>query len=157
MAAMTPSVVRLPDGTIGLRLGRRERSIMRALVDDLRQIVGEETTPPGLSDADDEPDGDSTMPSTPADVDPVLVRLYPDARPDDPEWSERFRDLVRGGLDDDRRANIAIVEATVDARSIDDRQAEAWLHVLNDLRLVMGTRLAVTDEDDAGGFDPEDP
>jgi len=172
---MRDSVVRLPDGTIGLRLVERERSILRALLGDLREIVGEEADPPGLTeldetgededtdagaatadedDADDEPDD-----AEPVEVltDPVLIRLYPDARPDDPAWSARFRDMIRGDLDDARRENLAVVEDTLDARSIDDDQAEAWLHVLNDLRLVMGTRLDITEEREAEPFDPEDP
>jgi len=177
VASMRDSVVRLPDGTIGLRLVERERSILRALLGDLREIIGEEADPPGLTeldetgedededadageatadedDADDEPDD-----AEPVEVltDPVLIRLYPDARPDDPAWSARFRDMIRGDLDDARRENLAVVEDTLDARSIDDDQAEAWLHVLNDLRLVMGTRLDITEEREAEPFDPEDP
>ena len=178
MASMRDSVVRLPDGTIGLRLVERERSILRALLGDLREIVGEEADPPGLTELD-EPDDDAAeahadeveavadddgADADPDDVeagdvltDPVLIRLYPDARPDDPAWSARFRDMIRGDLDDARRENLAVVEDTLDARSIDDDQAEAWLHVLNDLRLVMGTRLDITEEREAEPFDPEDP
>ena len=78
-------------------------------------------------------------------------------RPDDPAWSAGFRDLVRGDLDDARRQHIATVEASLDARTIDDADAEAWLHVLNDLRLVLGTRLGVIDDGDDAAFDPEDP
>ena len=92
-----------------------------------------------------------------ADADPVIARLYPDVRPDDPAWSAGFRDLVRGDLDDARREHIAAVEASLDARTIDDADAEAWLHVLNDLRLVLGTRLGVVDDGDDASFDPEDP
>ena len=178
MASMRDSVVRLPDGMIGLRLVERERSILRALLSDLREIVGEEADPPGLTEFD-EPDDDAAEPhadeveavadddgadAEPDDMgagdvltDPVLIRLYPDARPDDPAWSARFRDMIRGDLDDARRENLAVVEDTLDARSIDDDQAEAWLHVLNDLRLVMGTRLDITEEREAEPFDPEDP
>ena len=87
----------------------------------------------------------------------MIARLYPDVRPDDPAWSAGFRDLVRGDLDDARREHIATVEASLDARTIDDTDAEAWLHVLNDLRLVLGTRLGVVEDDDDGSFDPEDP
>jgi hypothetical protein len=166
VASMRDSVVRLPDGTIGLRLVERERSILRALLGDLREIVGEEPDPPGLSalDDDDDPaaaaDPDAVgADAGPEDVvtDPVMTRLYPDARPDDPAWSARFRDMIRGDLDDARRENLAVVTDTLDARSIDDDQAEAWLHVLNDLRLVMGTRLDITEEREAEPFDPEDP
>ncbi len=173
MASMRDSVVRLPDGTIGLRLVERERSILRALLGDLREIVGEEVDPPGLTELDetgeDADAGEATADEGDADAepddaepvevltDPVLIRLYPDARPDDPAWSARFRDMIRGDLDDARRENLAVVEDTLDARSIDDDQAEAWLHVLNDLRLVMGTRLDITEEREAEPFDPEDP
>jgi hypothetical protein len=173
VASMRDSVVRLPDGTIGLRLVERERSILRALLGDLREIVGEEAAPPGLVELDDEGEdvdadeggaaaddaGADPDDAEPVDVltDPVLIRLYPDARPDDPAWSARFRDMIRSDLDDARRENLAVVEDTLDARSIDDDQAEAWLHVLNDLRLVMGTRLDITEEREAEPFDPEDP
>jgi hypothetical protein len=90
-------------------------------------------------------------------VDAVRRRLNPDSRPDDPAASERFRDMVRGDLDDARRRNLSVVEATLDARTIDDAQADAWLHVLNDLRLVLGTRLGVTQDDEHDDLDPEAP
>jgi len=160
---MRRSVVRLPDGAILLRMTRNERAIVRALVGDLRTIIGDETPAPGVSQvadqADDSPDtqaadGPAAAGAT-APADAVLERLYPDVRPDDPGWSATFRDLVRGDLDDGRRRNMAVVEASIDAPTVDDPQAEAWLHVLNDVRLVLGTRLGVT-EDDAP-FDPEDP
>ena len=162
MAAMRRSVVRLPDGAILLRLSPNQRAIVRALVDDLRTIVGEESPTPGMSDADAPGDGDVPDAANAEDdrstspADPVLARLYPDARPDDPAWSGRFRDLVRGELDEGRRRNIHVVEETLEARSLDDDQAESWLHVLNDLRLVLGTRLGVTEEDEDAPFDPED-
>lgn len=177
MATVRRSVVRLPDGAILLRMTPNERAILRALVDDLRTIVGDETPTPGLWEADDpppardaeadldvdpEPDADASEDGGAgtgawAAADPVIARLYPDVRPDDPAWSAGFRDLVRGDLDDARREHIAAVEASLDARTIDDADAEAWLHVLNDLRLVLGTRLGVTDDGDDASFDPEDP
>ena len=40
MATERRSVVRLPDGAILLRMTPNERAILRALVDDLRSIVG---------------------------------------------------------------------------------------------------------------------
>ena len=47
MATERRSVVRLPDGAILLRMTPNERAILRALVDDLRAIVGDETPTPG--------------------------------------------------------------------------------------------------------------
>jgi hypothetical protein len=181
MASMQQSVERLPDGTIGLRLVDRERRILHALVDDLRTIIGEAPPPPGLTSWDDDDpqapagddpvDGMDAAPDAPADaieslpedsdepalVDPVTIRLYPDARPDDVAWSRRFRDMIRGDLDDGRREAMGIVADTIDVRTIDDAQAEAWLHVLNDLRLVMGTRLDVTEDSEQRALDAEDP
>jgi hypothetical protein len=160
------SVVRLPDGAILLRMTPNERAILRALVDDLRVIVGDETPTPGLWEADDPPPavgpvteeaGDRDAAGDRAGADPVIARLYPAVRPDDPAWSAGFRDLVRGDLDDARREHIAAVEASLDARTIDDTDAEAWLHVLNDLRLVLGTRLGIVEDGDDGSFEPEDP
>ena len=172
MATARLSVVRLPDGAILLRMTPNERAILRALVDDLRAIVGDETPTPGLweaddplpapaadeaaAEADDADEADDAGANAWDEADPVIARLYPDVRPDDPVWSAGFRDLVRGDLDDARREHIAAVAASLDARTIDDADAEAWLHVLNDLRLVLGTRLGVVDDDD-GSFDPEDP
>ncbi|HEX5827170.1 MAG TPA: DUF2017 family protein [Candidatus Limnocylindrales bacterium] len=160
MAAPQESVVRLPDGFIGLRLVPRERAILRALIEDLRAVVGEESTPPGMRDldvgadpaADADAGADAELP-----VDAVRRRLNPDSRPDDPAASERFRDMVRRDLDDGRRRNLSVVEATLEERTIDDAQADAWLHVLNDLRLVMGTRLGVTQGHEGDDFDPEAP
>lgn len=172
MADLAPRMHRTADGAIALALTRRERTIIRALVDDLRALVGDASLPPGLTeDADEElragdvAEGVPSEPDTPeaslepaeADRDPVRRRLYPDARPDDPAWSARFRDLVRPDLDDARRSNLAVVEATLDAPTIDDAQADAWLHVLNDVRLVLGTRLEVTDETPVEALDDDDP
>ena len=59
---------------------------------------------------------------------------------------------------DGRRARIRTVEGTFQAEAVDDEQALAWLGVLNDLRLVMGTSLGVTgDDEDAGLPDAGDP
>ena len=87
----------------------------------------------------------------------IRARLYPSAAPEDPQADASYRRLVHEDLEAGRRARIAVVEATLDARSLDDEQAEAWLQTLNDLRLVLGTRLGVTDDAESEAVDPEDP
>ena len=52
---------------------------------------------------------------------------------------------------------MAIVAATLDAVELDDAQAAAWMGVLNDLRLVLGSQLRIGDEDVAMAPDPDDP
>ena len=53
-------------------------------------------------------------------------------------------DLLAGHL-----AALDTVEGTADAELLDEEQLAAWLSALNDLRLVLGTRLDVTEEMDA--------
>ena len=41
--------------------------------------------------------------------------------------------------------------------SLDDDGAQAWLAVINDARLALGTRLEVTEDMDLSRLDPDDP
>ncbi len=93
----------------------------------------------------------------PGTSNPAHDRLYPPAFPDDAAAEAAFRDLVRADLEDGRRDRLALVEATLHARSLDDTQAAAWMGVLNDLRLVLGTQLGVTDDTEAAPIDEDDP
>lgn len=81
--------------------------------------------------------------------DPVLARLFPDARSDDPKAAREHRrltedELRRGKLDD---ADEVLDRLPADGGAIvlDDEAADAWLRALNDVRLAMGTRLDVTE------------
>ena len=177
-------VVRMPDGTIALRLVEREREILRALVEDLSLVVGAPPLPAEPWDADgrtiaapnglddtagalpgdepgedegDEGDEDDDEGVDDLDVADIRARLYPSAAPEDPRADTAYRRLVHEDLEAGRRARIAVVEATLDAQAIDDAQAEAWLQTLNDLRLVLGTRLAITDDAESEELDPDGP
>ncbi len=48
---------------------------------------------------------------------------------------------------------------TIDARRLDESQLNAWMSAVNDLRLVLGTRLDVSEETDlvAEADDPDGP
>ena len=96
-------------------------------------------------------------------TDAALARLLPNAYGDDPEAALDFRRYTEADL---RAGKIAHAEAmlatlpttlpTTGARIVLDReQADAWLFALNDLRLALGTRLGVTEEesDDLAGDD----
>jgi hypothetical protein len=57
-----------------------------------------------------------------------------------------------------RLESLSIVEETVDAERLDEGQMSAWLKVLNDLRLVLGTMLDIQeDQDPSERLDPNDP
>jgi len=180
-------IVRATDGSIQLHLTLRERQILRAMLDDLRTVLerdwpgrdrrfdpSEEGSPDDLQGSPDDLEESQGAPGSaqregglpgPAElddetaeaVDPVLARLYPDSRPDDPGASARFRDLVGDELAEGRIARLGIMDETLDEPSIDDQQAEAWLGVLNDLRLVMGTRLDVRDDTESQPIAEADP
>jgi hypothetical protein len=89
--------------------------------------------------------------------DPSLVRLRPPAYPDDPEANAEYRRLMGDDLTAARRRALETMERTVDAPEIDAEELADWMGALNDLRLVLGTRLDVTEETRVEDFPPEDP
>lgn len=78
--------------------------------------------------------------------DPALFRLYPPAYAVDPELNAEYEAMVREDLTARRLTALRVMEETIDAERLDEEQLTAWLGALNDLRLVMGTRLDVTEE-----------
>ncbi|MDG2112260.1 MAG: DUF2017 family protein, partial [Actinomycetota bacterium] len=68
-----------------------------------------------------------------------------------------YQSLVRDELLERRLEHLEGVEATLQAEELDEAQALAWLGLLNDVRLVLGTSLDVSEEDDPSEIDPSDP
>ncbi len=89
--------------------------------------------------------------------DRALFRLFPPAYEDDPEREAEYRSMVREDLIAQHAAALEIVQESADAQRLDEEQMTAWLGALNDLRLVIGTRLDVTEETNDQGIPPEDP
>jgi len=87
----------------------------------------------------------------------VLSRLYPPAFPDDAAASAEYADLVGADLARTRQDRVAIMEATIDAASLDEAQATAWLGALNDARLVLGTSLGLPEDGPDDLPDDDDP
>ncbi len=88
--------------------------------------------------------------------DPVLERLFPIAYRDDPDAAAEFRQYTRSGLIDTKTAKAGAVAAALLAGTGDDNgaidltddEAERWLPVLTDLRLVVAERLGIRNDDD---------
>ena len=120
------------DGARGyrLRLPVEERDVLRGLPAQLRELL--QTS------------------------DPSLERLFPPAY-DDTEADDEYGELVRGELLEGKLAALAIVEQTVDAYRLTEEQLEAWLGALESLRLVLGTRLDVSEATYEQELDPSDP
>ncbi|WP_159328826.1 DUF2017 domain-containing protein [Streptomyces tendae] len=159
----------LPGGGAAVALDDVEISIIRSLAVQLLELIG----PGPAEDASDDPlaelfaDGPSEPPS-----DPVLRRLFPDAY-GDPEGapqaqeaeeqrahSAEFRRYTENDLRAGKRDNALAVVRTLDALSsasageegavlkLAPEESQQWLRALNDLRLAIGSRLEIADEDD---------
>jgi Domain of unknown function (DUF2017) len=125
------SVERTRSGDYRLRLSTSERALLRMLHAELGALLEE----PGEAD---------------------LSRLFPAAH-DDAELQAEYHDMVHGQLLDGRRRALETFGRTLDAQTVTAEEADAWLRVLNDLRLVLGTRLDVTEETMLADLDPNDP
>jgi hypothetical protein len=93
-----------------------------------------------------------TVLSAEAADDPVVQRLFPDGYRDDPKAAAELRGLIE---DDLRQGKLAAARTVLESLAEGGRlvltieDAEQWLATLNDLRLALGTRLGVTQEDDS--------
>jgi hypothetical protein len=91
-------------------------------------------------------------------TDPALQRLYPDGYSDDDEASAEFRELVQADLTTARTGRLQACRAELPDGSgtitLSEEAADRWLRVLNDLRLTLGVRLGVTEEDRLDSADP---
>lgn len=109
--------------------------------------------------------------STPeaADVSPAVIeRLFPRAYldPTEEEAEAEWQRLVHDDLVAGRRRAVEVVERTLAEApvrrsrlelSLSEDQAQAWLSVLNDARLALGTQLGVKEDLDLSRLDPSSP
>ena len=56
-----------------------------------------------------------------------------------------------------RAKAVSVVRDTLDRDTLDADEADAWLRALNDVRLVLGTRLDVTEDLDYENLDLNEP
>jgi hypothetical protein len=122
----------LRKGGVELRIPDDEREFLRSLAPQMREMF-------------EDPD------------DPAVARLFPVAYPDDEGRQAEYRLLAGGELLDSHLEALASLEASADAERLDEEQAHAWMRALNEVRLVLGTRLDVTEEGDERPTDPDDP
>ena len=87
--------------------------------------------------------------------DPALRRLFPTAYHEDVERDREYQQLVRDELLERRLAALGTIETTASTTELDEAELTGWLTALNDLRLVLGTRLDVSEDDH--DIDPDDP
>ena len=116
-----------------LHLGKDERALVSRLLDELRLLL----TEPGEPDA--------------------VRRLYPVVHPDDPELEAEYQRLMRDELVRSRLDGIEVVEQVLgrSGRKVAMSETEllAFVQAVNSVRLVLGTLLDLTEDDEA---DPSD-
>lgn len=155
---MSTGFTRAHKGGARLRIASEEADVVRTLVGQLVDLLGE----PGPPKRDDGMPDVAFSENTEASDDPVLARLFPDAYGEDAGASAEFRRYTEVSLRDGKRETARIVLETLgdggDIR-LDPEQAQAWLRALNDIRLALGTRLELTEEslEEMRGFDWNDP
>ena len=98
-----------------------------------------------------------------APVDPVLARLLPDGYTGDPEAAGEFRKYTESSLREAKKYFAQTLLETLPPKGgrvkLTADQARDWLRALNDVRLMFGVRLEVTEdfEDQLTSLDPKDP
>jgi hypothetical protein len=124
---------RLRSGDYELNLDEQERAVVGSLVHQLRTVL--------LSGEDDE----------------SLRRLFPTAYHDDPKRDAEYQVLTHDELLKHRVACLDVVMDTVGADRVGEEQLLSWMGAINDLRLVLGTKLDVSEDTEMYDVDPEDP
>ena len=147
-------------GSVVADVEAAEAGLLSAMAADLSALLSlDQDEPPGEQDPLVALVGLTSGPALPP-ADPALGRLFPDAYADDSEAASEFRRYTEQDLRSGKQAGAGVVLATLaplverGGRLVLDRdEVDAWLGTLNDLRLVLATRLEVTEETD---LDPAD-
>ncbi len=88
---------------------------------------------------------------------PLLRRLFPTAYPADAEADAAYADLVGDQLLAAKLDAIDMVESTIEGGEFTEEQLIGWMQAVNSLRLVVGTRLDVSEDTDPGDVADDDP
>ncbi|MFD9422765.1 MULTISPECIES: DUF2017 domain-containing protein [unclassified Streptomyces] len=148
-----------PGGGAAVALDEVEISILRSLAVQLLELIG-----PGTEPAEGEDPLAALFAEGPSEppADPALARLFPEAYGDEDkelrEASAEFRRFTENDLRTRKREDALAVVRTLDALTpsgdggavlaLTAEECRNWLGALNDLRLTIGTRLEVSDEDE---------
>lgn len=129
----------LPGGGVVAHLDTDEARLLRELIREMRVLL------------------EADIPL----VDPVVARLFPDAYEDE-EDAASYREMTGDQLREGKLQALSMVAAQVGERGpittdVDADQVEAWLTLMTDMRLAIGTRLDITEEKMESDIDPGHP
>jgi Domain of unknown function (DUF2017) len=118
-------------GGIKVNISDDERSVLRQLSDEYRELLLSEKT-------------DATR------------RLFPTAYPTDPAANAAFIATSHDLLLSKRLDNLDVFERSLNERHLRMDQAEVWIGIINDIRLVIGTALDVSEDNRPSAADEAD-
>ncbi len=139
------------NGSVDLTLDASDAELLGQLLDQLVALL----QPEG---ADAAPSDDPLAAlvgigtATEAPEDPALARLLPDAYRDDTDRAAEFRRYTELSLREAKQQRALVARRTLDdpdRGALTDDELDAWMRSLNDVRLVVGARLGVTDDAEA--------
>ena len=134
-------------GKIAGRLDPVEQALLRSLVLQLAQLL-HETDDSASQDPLAQLVGIQELAERPED--PALLRLFPDAYRDDESAANDFRRYTQARLRETKTnradAVIEILGRADNKIELSDAEAQSMLAVMNDTRLVLASRLGLTDE-----------
>lgn len=126
---MVVSFRRNGDATFSITIPIYDRQVLEQLVPQMRELIKQQ--------------------------DVLTWRLFPNPYPDHKAAADEYVDLIGDDLIDKHLAALDTFEATLDAKRLDEDQLVSWMHAINHLRLVIGTRLQVTEESELDAYEDD--
>ncbi len=117
---MALSFRRNGDGTFSITIPAQERQLLVQLVPQMRELIEQN--------------------------DSLTWRLFPNPYPEHEKAAEQYQELIGDELRQKHIAALDTVEQTLDEKRLTEDQMVSWMHAVNELRLVIGTRLEVSEE-----------
>lgn len=141
------------DGSVSALIEPNERDLLVFLIEDIVDLVHETIVKPSeSSDVFEQLVAQFDAHPVAVPSDPAVHRLFPDAFNGDPEASAEFRRFTEQQLRTQRvMRSQAVLQSLADAQPelrLDQDRAHEFVQVLTDLRLVLGTRLGISDDRD---------
>jgi Domain of unknown function (DUF2017) len=120
-----------------LRISAQERALVVRLLDELRELL--------------------TAPAP----QPTTARLFPVVHPDDAEREAEYQHLMRDELIASRLAGIdtvkGVLEGSAKKVTFNDEQLTSFMQAVNGVRLVLGTILDVSEDDEVDDLEDHVP
>jgi hypothetical protein len=123
---MTVGFVSAGGGSVTVDLPEDLRELLASLAKQLMELIDD----PGSAD------------------DPGMARLFPPASVDDPMEALGFEQLMGDAIRAGKRESASVLRATAQHKRLSAEETLAWMRCLNDIRLLIGTRLDVREDSD---------